>query len=770
MRMRRPGHLLLEQSKRLFPDVWAEPMRPKVKPTGTLYSSWSDEGIPKDDLDRRRFRGRVPEVLAAAPRLAKGWALMRFLLSKKPDAFRFVVVDNKMDDVMKAENFKEILGYLSDYWKKKGHPMFKYIVDLATLDGYAPLLTDDEVMEKSMDWFGRKKDKGNDPTYYDRFRLNVRRFLRRAVGDRTIKEHLTLEQYAENPIMWGTAGSVLYYKPRTVTGVVEGREVTADKSKWGAALSIPPEEVLSSLRSRRSQYAKVVQKRETKKSRLIVSTDLETHWKMDFVSKAALDQLFMGSDLSPIWMTGAQLRQYWLDVTDFTDGAVRMPLDQDAFDQEQPARSVQVTLEELELLLHEYNASSEVMDTLRFIQYGIKHGYVLVPKGTGYVKVPYKNGILSGWRWTAMLDTIINAASFETAAERVLPSMSALLGYKAQGDDLQTRFTDYLSAAAVWQAMTDDGYKVNPSKFFLSTERDEFLRKIITENKVDGYPARAVNSVLWRNPVNRPPSPGQDRMSEMLSQWAVVLNRFEIPLKVLIGTIASDIAGANETSPAVVRDWIYTPASLGGGGYVSDNSQATGFTKSVREDEPVLVGTLPGLSSTVRQAASLTQGIITEKAVLNWADRLVNFPTKTFTRAVPVKVHPYPPVNIFHDTPVQIPEPPKGLVAQYLGMDPIAYGAAKRAFFPDASDSIRGDVLLRRLSLVAPRVEGVSHSFVSSSAKEYIRRATSRLLGMRQPNQNGWKAIQYGYEKWFSNIYRQKRTFSTPHGEVLIAD
>lgn len=755
----------------MFPEVWALPPKPKMVTATVLFSSNDLHGIVEDDLGRMRFRGYFAEVYAATPRLARGWMFYRHMLSKRDDT-RKLIKQYNLDAYFKCDNWKEMLGWLSDTQKKGDLPERKYLIDLATLGGYEPLLSDDEVLEQAMDWFGTTKTKGSYPTYLDDFRCAVVEFIEEASFERRVEQPITLQEYADNPILWGTAGSVLYTKRVRVDAAFDGRIIHADKTKWGAALLVPPAVVVQSVLAKRAQYAKVVQKRETKKSRLIVSTDLEDHWRMDFVSKSGLDHLFTGSKLSTIWMSSAQQRSFWLHTADFSDGSVRMPLDQSKFDQEQTRKMVKIVLEELANLLERKDASPETIFVARNLVYCLTHGYVEV----NGKKVPYRNGVLSGWRWTAMLDTIINGATFIAASRRVLADQYHMVKeITSQGDDLATRFDNYLAAAAVWHAISQDGFIVNPNKFFLSRCKDEYLRKIMTPGKVDGYPARIVNALLWRNPVNKPPEPGKLRMSEMLSQYHTLVNRMEFTWDDILPTMLDDIAGANDMTRCDVYDWLATPASLGGGGLVLPylGRWVAAEQSTVEQDTPRIISSASGLQSVIKQASVMTDGAIGPRAVKQWADGVVSYPSRkfTYTRAGVIRVQPPVYKLSIRNTHTVLPPPVVGLAASYWSMDPPALGATHRDYLPNCTDNIRAQIMLRQLKLPAPRVPGVAYSFATGYVNsKFMNQSVSQLIGFREANVNAWDTVRYYYEEWFAKAMWDGFKFTSPGGAVQIAD
>jgi hypothetical protein len=122
----------------------------------------------------------------------------------------------------------------------------------------------------------------------------------------------------------------------------------------------------------------------------------------------------------------------------------------------------------------------------------------LFSKGSDVVAGKYKNewnnGLPSGWRWTAVLDTIINIASFNVIKDITQSRLGKnihISNLYAQGDDviLATKTVD--TAACIMDTYEKLGYEVHPLKTFISRNRAEFLRRSYEVTGVTGYIARS---------------------------------------------------------------------------------------------------------------------------------------------------------------------------------------------------------------------------------------------------------------------------------------
>jgi hypothetical protein len=127
-----------------------------------------------------------------------------------------------------------------------------------------------------------------------------------------------------------------------------------------------------------------------------------------------------------------------------------------------------------------------------------------------------------------------------------------------QGDDALL-FADSWNAAATWVKTYMRVLPVNPGKFFVSTERTEFLRLVITQDRVTGYLARAVPSMLYANAW----AGGKMSVQSTAASWSRLVARGGDLSRVREHCIR-DIAGFTRASRGEVVDLLRTPKSLGG--------------------------------------------------------------------------------------------------------------------------------------------------------------------------------------------------------------
>jgi hypothetical protein len=762
----------------MFPDVfklpkktWKDGLNQKGSNTTLIHTEAEAYSQLSDvDLGRLRYRGKKDSVPAADAKLFLGYNTYRYLLRKSnKEGYEYMLAQGT-DAIVQQEDWQSRFGNLSDFAKKEGDINSKFVIDLATLGGYANPMTDTQKLEVGMDWYGTKKEKGNGvdsigKTWIERFEQGMNKAFDKAIV-RPVKQKMTPEQYAQNPMNWGTPGAALYDK-KNILKINNGKKlVDAQNTKWLQALTVEPKEVLRSMKTKKAQYCRQNEKLETKKSRGVINCDIETFWKMDYISEAYLEEMMAGSSLSTLFMNGSQLREYWAKTAIFVDSEWRLPLDQSKFDQEQTKTMIKVFLKVMrERLIISGSMTQEAAEIFDNAEYAMLRGYVSV----GSKRIPYKNGVLSGWRWTALIDTMLNAATLETAVEENGVADS-LVDYTAQGDDLQTRWKNALAAAATWSKIQEYGFIVNPAKFFISQKRDEFLRKIITPNVIDGYPGRAINSIMWRNPANPKPEEGKNRISEMLDQWHIIVNRMNTKFKNIWQEMSKDIARANKMRARDIKDWLRTPTSVGGGGITE-----MGITERwmVVSEDAHLEATftnneqLPGLESIIKEAATVTDDRIKQDRVKKWAINAIRFP-KIWEGGY--KMEEIDKLTIKRATKsnarLRLPRATQ-IQAQYYSMDPVAAGryaqTLQEPVYNKMSAGFAGEVFLSMNKLSAPRLAGLSNGWGSGYLNE-LKLDPAELdyvLTFRQPTKKNWRLQALKFEGWALGVWDRKR-FDTP--------
>nr|WHL55092.1 MAG: RNA dependent RNA polymerase [Seabass toti-like virus] len=171
----------------------------------------------------------------------------------------------------------------------------------------------------------------------------------------------------------------------------------------------------------------------------------------------------------------------------------------------------------------------------------------------------WNNAVLSGWRWTALITSLVNLSILRASG-----AFAVARGIVVQGDDVRAIFNSKKDAEEVIGNVNSYGFEINPSKVFCSAERDEYLR-MVSSIDLRGYPIRSIPKILFVGPTETISERNEDKVNGMVSKWLTLISRGgrEHTCKNLM---IRDISGLTGWSRNDVKNWLNTPATVGGGG------------------------------------------------------------------------------------------------------------------------------------------------------------------------------------------------------------
>jgi hypothetical protein len=507
------------------------------------------------------------------------------------------------------------LKLLTEVYKKCGTlltPEWKWFINLETLGGYKAAVPMAAFEKDLREWatgpmVHRAIDEAGEWSEDEFLKLlsdGVDDFFGNATNvPRANETGLTIDEYARYPGHWAKSGSST---DRTRPSYVYDDKVAKVKrTKWATALGRDPNWVRQILRdqdpSRLRQQNRAIQKRETGKVRAVVNSDLPFYIRMDYVGRW-FESAMSGSTISTLFMSNSQTIDMWERLAFSTrDKSIKVPLDQSHFDYQQYKAMFRVAIAGMRKFMIAQAKPSLLPDLLHVLR-SIEITLIEVP---GVLTIPETNiriliekGVMSGWRWTALIDTLFNWAEM-FVARRCCTRMGIpdpVISLIAQGDDDQVQCRSYGGALALVRVYALMGFEVNPGKFFMSTDRDEYLRQVVTRDEVCGYPARALNALLWRNPVSSDPMSGVFRLTEQLKSWNILLSR-GADVRNTIPLMVRDLGQGNGLSRTEVISILRTPAAVGGLGFFEpDDTPWTTYTAgSARRRAKIIPSTILGL-------------------------------------------------------------------------------------------------------------------------------------------------------------------------------
>lgn len=481
------------------------------------------------------------------------------------------------DAIYSQEELKE----LSNYCFYNGSDDYEYIVGIDTLYGWRKEVTEDLIKEKIKAWVNndfKPNYKGSEEEFNIRFRKHIRKTLRWKDVKQTMKT--TAKDFCTNIASQGTTGSAFDpITPKENIKIVDpetGVKVKFKKTKYtkSAALSVATK--MKRLFQKKRQSARVSHKVEfAPKVRIIVSSDYNTTLKMRFIDEW-LTPWLSGLDKSTLFQTTSQTLQMWRKFTDNSLDLFNVPIDQAAFDHHVTLTMVQIMLEEIRSLIYDHALdNTELLDVMDTIIFALQGGDIIYSpnSGTGTSHWGYRSGILSGWQWTALLDTLANIAEYEVMCDLIRDHKIPIetKQFNAQGDDGLVRLTKPVSCIALIAAYNQCGFEVHPRKTFISKKHNEYLRKYSKDNKLNGYPCRMVTGLLWLYPGDMLPITEVEKLTTTLSKWKMFNERMHGDMNTLLKYLRIEYNGL-KIPVAKYEAYLRTSQTRGGAGLINTNT------------------------------------------------------------------------------------------------------------------------------------------------------------------------------------------------------
>lgn len=425
-------------------------------------------------------------------------------------------------------------------------PCYMLLTHLHALNAKAPFLKEDIEIEIG-NWVSSDIDGAQKQIHYPTYK-EVLKTVFSEWRTYPLFECLTFEEYCRDPFRWGTPGGAPPVK-------FLNEKV---KSKWAWAL----EKVLDkdgnyvqnaavyaeSLKS--GNVAGVALKEEAQKTRQIITTPISSY----------LRQAYLLYRRGPVPLPSPISTPSWLANFEESNPSWYGCIDGERFDHSVPADAVYLLLEKLGDLDDE---------TRKVADAEIAHIRSLsVTWGTSSWR--YQGGVLSGWRITSLLGSLVSLAAAKFITKEM--NMVGALEPGVMGDDIVlTSNTRTVSPENLVAAYNKFGLKANLKKT-ASGRQGEFLRKVRSPGGSWAFPALDLKTITHAAPWITNFQFSYEE--ECATAWHTLLSRM-LPHAVEPGAIESFISkhtiadlGQRFGRHLPWNRWLNTPLSAGGGGYI----------------------------------------------------------------------------------------------------------------------------------------------------------------------------------------------------------
>uniref|UniRef100_A0A2V0R9H3 Uncharacterized protein n=1 Tax=viral metagenome TaxID=1070528 RepID=A0A2V0R9H3_9ZZZZ len=430
---------------------------------------------------------------------------------------------------------------------KYGYTLFgslwRYLVDLDMLFGSSTQgATREEAKEELRDWVNREtKWSGEKFESMIATGFPIVEGKLRAAASAYTKERRGAAEFAQRPSEWVSPGA------STVDGLVGVRSNKISTWMKYAARIRSYLETGEQRWSDRANLWRNLEKRERKKVRQTVKASFTSFVDQSFCLQGVEDIVGAGLRTS----LGSDPEKLWEGLQKDVNKHYPVPIDIPAFDHRPPAWLV---LKCVRLLLELCSDGSPEMEaSARRVLHQIQTGKLT----DGVDTWDWEGGVMSGWRVTTVLDTVINAClAYGTrtpqAADPATTGDDALFFVRTKGQAREL-VSEYMEAVGV-----------NERKFFCDGVRGEFLRYLLVKGARGraGYPARAFSGYVFTQAFS---GGGAITADEIIGDMEMLVQRGLCPVE--LGRQAV-LRLADHFGVSNFRAWefLHTPASAGGGG------------------------------------------------------------------------------------------------------------------------------------------------------------------------------------------------------------
>jgi hypothetical protein len=353
---------------------------------------------------------------------------------------------------------------------------------------------------------------------------------------------LPWDEWVRSPSRWLVNGA----------STVEGLPGTR-KNKFSTYLGRTDAELRHDLLDTSDPHYHVFDKRERGKHRNLVSAPWSLYVQMSFLGDVGENLIYSHIPTSLSKEFGLE---HWLGWQSLMGQRLMVPVDQSKFDHVPSGRVLDAAFK----LIVDICCVAGDVDRIavgKLLLRRLRHGTISYED----LELPHRRGVLSGWRWTALIDTVINYAEYLGLCEEIGVPPAPKDQCCFQGDDALFPVSGWSAAAELVEAYRA-ALPVNPAKFFLRFGETEYLRLVLTPQKRFGYFARVASGLMYANAW----SGGKLDASSIAATWSTVAGR-GADMRACKRRCAADLSGMLRCRLEESWSLLGTPAAVGGLGF-----------------------------------------------------------------------------------------------------------------------------------------------------------------------------------------------------------
>jgi hypothetical protein len=423
---------------------------------------------------------------------------------------------------------EEYLSELSNIIKRGQHiEYWERLVDINTLGGILYEISNDEFEKRIKEWtqgYSMHKVFNDESLFYNLFEKAVEN-LEYSLPIRQTRRFISFREYLDRTYLWGLSGSTTL-KSNVTHVETNNQEMKIRQTKWSVALFMDKDELYKTILSKRFVPIIALQKPGAAKIRLAMSSGFEFYLLLDYVDYFFQDTLRQW-EYSTFWFKKKKRFSFWMDFAKKTVTKERfhIPLDQSKFDWNISTRMILSIVKMIRRIGPKIGIQFDENEKIfNILEHLFSHNKVQI----GEEVLDVMKGVMSGWKWTALMDTFVNYCQMQVAIS-ILDYFTLELpeDITLQGDDDRLSLQSPISIYIIIRIYDMMGFIIHPKKFFVKQGCDEFLRKIALNGRVFGPCARTISTILEPKPENRDKVDRLEMVTEVLSTFYTYMSRIK---------------------------------------------------------------------------------------------------------------------------------------------------------------------------------------------------------------------------------------------------
>lgn len=470
--------------------------------------------------------------------------------------------------IMHYNKLMSIFKQIGMWFKLNGTVLFgnhdwMQFVGLETIGTYMEEGTEELISDGKV-WLAGNIDDKRTEEYYEKMYDLMPSILR----GKPVKQsnRVTIMDFVSCPDNYGTSGA------SEDRGEIEIGGKNVAKNKWNSFLSLDPSELASIIHDsiKKELHANIFGKNEHAKVRGVMRADNILHLKFSYLN-SIIEQVIDWDTITPLFMNTAERIEWWNDTVKKMSQniTVGVPFDQGKFDHNVTMKEIVMILKYFYKLLISYDLREEAEILLTCIEYITTRHYWIHAGSETWI---WEHGIPSGFRWTALLDTAVNACQFITIYQLMSKNSHSMIEAKFMGDDIASIFEDKEIVVAMVDEYVKQGLDPSVGKWSIQWVNHgvgkyvEFLRTVADGSGVYTYLARCISSIFENKPNNVEQPKDARRLSMLVNNWCLLYSRGHIDNKIWWRYMVQDIMHGMGWTKEFTVSYLITSKVWGGAG------------------------------------------------------------------------------------------------------------------------------------------------------------------------------------------------------------